>query len=296
MSNESTGAWTVLKLLEWTKKYFADAEVDQPRLCAEVLLAHTLKCQRIELYTRFDYTPSPDELTNYRQSVKRASQHEPTAYLVGSREFYSVQFKVTKDVLIPRPETEQLVAEAEAHLKTLDRPGLMWDICTGSGCVAIATALQVSNVTVLASDICPQAVAVAQTNAETHSVADRVSCGVADLVNIPENCPDFQDRQFDVITVNPPYVGDNDPIGVSVKHEPPAALFSGPDGLNCIRKLLPQIPQMLLPGGMFALEFGAEQHQAIIALIADIDQFDTPIILKDHQDIERTITVRRIAQ
>ena len=294
MSNDSTAPWTVLRLLEWTKKYFAESDVDQPRLCAEVLLASVLGCQRIELYTRFDYSPDPEQLTAYRQLVKRASDHEPTAYLVGEREFYSLKLKVTSDVLIPRPETEQLVAEAEAHLKTLGRPGLMWDICTGSGCVAVATAVQVSDVHVLASDICPKAVAVAQSNIETHKLTDRVRCGLADLASIPDNCGDLAGKQFDVITANPPYVSDGDTVARSVEHEPRAALFSGSDGLDCIRKLLPQIPPLLQTGGVFVMEFGLGQHDAITALIAGIDQFGHPEIGKDHQGIERTIVVPRV--
>jgi len=293
MSNESERSWTVLKLLEWTKKYFAEADVDEPRLCAEVLLAHVLGCQRIELYTRFDYTPVPEQLAAYRRLVKRAADHEPTAYLVGSREFYSLKFKVTPDVLIPRPETEQLVAEAEAHLKTLKRPGLMWDICTGSGCVAIATARQVDDLHVLATDICPRAVALARANAEAHNVTSRLRCGKADLAEIPADCDDLHSRKFDVITANPPYVANGETVGKSVEHEPRAALYAGPDGLDCIRKLLPQAPPLLQTGGVFVMEFGMGQQDSIAALIAEIDQFTEPRILKDHQGIERTVVASR---
>ena len=293
MRNESAAPWTVLKLLEWTKQYFAEADVDEPRLCAEVLLAHVMECRRIELYTRFDYAPAPAQLAAYRKLVKRASEHEPTAYLVGSREFYSLKFKVTPDVLIPRPETEQLVAEAESHLKTLKHPGLMWDICTGSGCVAIATARQVDDLHVLATDICPQAVALARVNAEAHNVTSRLRCGVADLAEVPDDCSDLRDRKFDVITANPPYVADGDTVGASVKHEPRAALYAGSDGLDCIRKLLPQVPPHLQGGGIFVMEFGLGQQDPIAALIAEIDQFDQPRILKDHQGIQRTVVVAR---
>ena len=294
MSNESERSWTVLKLLEWTRKYFAEAGVDEPRLCAEVLLAHVLGCQRIELYTRFDYTPVPEQLAVYRQFVKRAADHEPTAYLVGSREFYSLKFQVTPNVLIPRPETEQLVAEAEAHLKTLNRPGLMWDICTGSGCVAIATARQIDDLHVLATDICPRAVALARANAEAHNVTSRLRCGVADLAEIPADCGDLRDRKFDVITANPPYVADGDTVGESLKHEPRAALYAGSDGLDCIRKLLPQVPPLLQTRGVFVMEFGMGQQDSIAALIAEIGQFTEPRILKDHQGIERTVVVARV--
>ena len=280
-------------MLEWTRKYFTEAQVDQPRLCAEVLLARVLGCERIELYTRFDYSPNPEELANYRQLVKRASQHEPTAYLVGSREFYSIKFKVTGDVLIPRPETEQLVAEAEAHLKTLGRPGLMWDICTGSGCVAVATAVQVDDVRVLASDICPKAVAVAKENIETHGLGGRISCGVSDMATVPDGCEEFGGKTFDVITANPPYVAEGDQVGASVRHEPRGALYSGDAGLDCIRKLLPQIPPFLSGGGLFVMEFGQGQQDPIVAILAEIGQFAQPRILKDHQGIARTVVVSR---
>jgi len=294
MSNESERPWTVLKLLEWTKKYFAEADVDEPRLCAEVLLAHVLGCRRIELYTRFDHAPAPEQLAAYRQLVKRAADHEPTAYLVGSREFYSLKFKVTPDVLIPRPETEQLVAEAEAHLKTLKHPGLMWDICTGSGCVAIATAVQVDDLHVLATDICPQAVALTRTNAEAHNVSSHLRCRKADLAEVPADCSDLRNRKFDVITANPPYVADGDTVAESVEHEPRAALYAGSDGLDCIRKLLPRVPPLLQDGGIFVMEFGLGQQDPIAALIAEIDQFAEPRILKDHQSIERTVVVARV--
>jgi len=293
MSDESGRPWTVLKLLDWTKKYFAEAKVDEPRLCAEVLLAHVLDCRRIELYTRFDYAPNSKQLAAYRKLVKRASEHEPTAYLVGYREFYSLKFKVTPDVLIPRPETEQLVAEAEAHLKTLKRPGFMWDICTGSGCVAIATAVQVNDLHVLATDICTQAVALVRANAQAHNVTSRLCCRVADLAGLPDDCGDLTAQKFDVITANPPYVADGDTVGESVKHEPPTALYAGADGLDCIRKLLPQIPPLLQGGGIFVMEFGLGQQDAIAALIAEIDQFDQPRILKDHHGVQRTAVAAR---
>ena len=160
MGSENTGSWTVLKLLNWTTEHFTRNQLDSSRLCAEILLAHVLRCQRIELYTRFDYSPTPEELASYRDLVKRAAGHEPVAYLVGQKEFYSLKFKVNSDVLVPRPETEILVAEAAGHLKTLGRPGLAWDICTGSGCVAVTLASQVKDAHVLATDISPQAVAV----------------------------------------------------------------------------------------------------------------------------------------
>jgi len=161
---ETDQSWTVLRLISWTKDYFAKGGIEDARLAAEVLLAHVLECKRIDLYARFEHEPGPDQLAAYRELVARAGKHEPAAYLVGHKEFYSLEFKVTPDVLIPRPETEMLVSEAIAHVKQLSRPGRVWDVCTGSGCVAVAIATQVKDAEVLATDISPTAIEVAAEN------------------------------------------------------------------------------------------------------------------------------------
>lgn len=291
MADEPTAPWTILKLLDWTKRYLAKAQIDEPRLSAEVLLAHALGCERIGLYTRFDQQPPPSVLEAYRKMVKQAADHEPVAYLVGWREFYSLRFKVTRDVLVPRPETEQLVRQAVLHLKSLGRSGLMWDICTGSGCVAVATASQVPDLMVLATDISPAAVAMADENARALGVGSRVRCRVTDLASLGEDCADLKD--FDVITANPPYVAQGDWVSASVAHEPPIALQAGKDGLDCIRRLVPQVGIHLRSGGRLAVEFGRGQTEAICDLLAATGQFDPPHILPDHQDIERTAVATR---
>jgi len=293
MSGESSEQWTVLKLLDWTRDYFDRSGVDEPRLCAEVLLAHVLGCQRIMLYTQFDRIPDPDKLAVYRELVRRAANHEPTAYLVGWRAFYSLKFKVTPDVLVPRPETEQLVCEAETHLRGLGRAGLMWDICTGSGCVAIASAVQVADLRVLATDICSRAVEVARENAAAHDVSSRLRCRTADLATLPDDCGDLEAGTFDVITANPPYVADGDEVAESVRHEPHSALYAGADGLECISRLIPQVPPFLRSGGIFAMEFGQGQAGAVSERVEATGQFDRLRILKDHQGIERTIVAVR---
>jgi release factor glutamine methyltransferase len=265
-------------------------------LSAEVLLAHVLRCRRIDLYTRYDYQPSAAELAAYRGLVARAGTHEPVAYLVGWKEFYSLRFKVTADVMIPRPETESLVTEALGHIARLParagRPVRVWDICTGSGCVAVAVAAQAPQVQVLATDICPGAVAVAAENAGAHGVSARVSCRVADLLTLPADCGDFAEVQ--VITANPPYVAEGDVVAQSVKHEPRVALYAGKDGLSVIRRIVAEAPPLLAPGGALVVEFGCGQGDAVRDLIADIAAFDEPGILRDHQAIERTaVAVKR---
>jgi len=267
MGTNNQEPWTVLKLLNWTKDHFAQVGLDSPRLTAEVLLAHVLNC-------------------------RRAAAHEPAAYLVGYKEFYSLRLAVTPDVLVPRSETELIVTQAAAHLRRLGRDGALWDACTGSGCIAVAVASQVDNVRVLATDVWPAAVAVAERNAAEHGLAGRLRCMEADLLTRPE--ADGLPERFDVITVNPPYVAAGDEVSPAVRHEPATALYAGPDGLDAIRKIVVQAPDVLATGGALIMEFGHTQADAVRDLIADSGAFAEPKILRDHQNIERTaVAVRR---
>jgi len=291
MPSESGTPWTVLRLLSWTKDYLAAGGADAPRLSAEVLLAHALGCKRIDLYTRHDYRPSPAELASYRGLVARAGKAEPVAYLVGWKEFYSLRLKVTPDVLIPRPETEILVSEALAHIHRFAAPQgagpvRLWDVCTGSGCVAVAVASQARDVQVLATDISPAAVAVAADNAAAHGLAASVRCRVADLLALPADCGDFAEVQ--VITGNPPYVAEGDAVAGSVKYEPRGALYAGKDALSFIRRVVADSPKFLAPGGALILEFGCGQADEVRNLMVDSGAFEEPRILRDHQVIERT--------
>ena len=336
--NES---WTIGRLLSWTKEYFERSGVESPRLCAEVLLAHCVGCSRIELYARFTSEPDEPQRTQFRELVKRASQHEPVSYLVGSREFYSLSFKVTPDVLIPRPETEMLVEKAVEHLQKLSgvhvtqqnfdshesgpvdldkvektaaaqdetqaasdaspafkpkpKPryvGNVWDVCTGSGCVACAIAANAPGVKVLASDISPAALAVAEENATKLGLTQQVTFIPADLLSLPADSP-YNDEFFDVITANPPYVAESDPVGESTKFEPRGALYAGADGMDVLRRLIPQVPKKLGHGGIFCVEFGYTQADAVRNLIMQTGEFAEPEIFKDSQGIERIALAKR---
>jgi release factor glutamine methyltransferase len=284
-------SWTVLRLIQWTREYFAKAGLDEPRLAAEVLLAHVLGWERIDLYARFEHEPAADELASFRELVARARRREPVAYLIGWKEFYSMRFRVTPDVLVPRPETEMLVSQAVAHLRSLGRPGRMWDACTGSGCVAIAAARHVADVSVLATDVSPAAVALAAENAAAHGLADRVRCRVADLLEVPDDCGDW--REVDFLSANPPYVAEGEEVAEEVRHEPRVAVFAGVDGLEKLRELVRSAPRFLPAGGKLAMEFGEGQADAVRELIAATGAFDEPRILRDGQGIERTVVASR---
>ncbi len=156
--------WSIKRLLEWTSEHFNNVEVNQPRLCAELLLAHVLQCQRIDLYVKFDTCPEESQLAQFRDLVKRCGAHEPVAYLTGKAHFFSLEFVVNSDCLIPRPETETLVAQAidfcrhQTHRPTVD----VLDLCTGSGCVAIAIAAHVVETEIIAVDNSGAALQIAQ--------------------------------------------------------------------------------------------------------------------------------------
>ena len=281
----SSQSWNVLRLLNWTRDHFTQREVDSPRLAAEVLLARCLDCTRIDLYTRYDQEPSAAQLAAFRELVRRAAAHEPVAYLVGEKEFYSLKFKVNPHVLIPRPETEILVTEAVGCLRALGRPARVWDACTGCGCVGIAIAHQIVDAQVLISDLSTEALAVAQQNVEALGVADRVRCCQADLLDLPAAHAEM--KPFDVITANPPYIRAGETLAAVVEHEPKMALFGGADGLRFLRRIIDEAPALLAPGGVLVLEFGFDQGDDVRDLIVAQDRFDEPRILMDHQELER---------
>ncbi len=293
MADAGAQTWTVLSLLNWTKDYFARAGLESPRLAAELLLAHVLGCKRIELYARFALEPGEQQRAAFRELVARAARHEPVAYLIGGKEFYSIWFRVTPDVLIPRPETEMLVSEALSHVRRLGRDARMLDACTGSGAVAVATASQLPSVHVLATDASPEAVEVAAGNAAAHGLGERVTCRTANLLELPDGCEAFS--ACDVVTANPPYVADADEVAESVRHEPESALRAGPEGLDVLRPLIAQAPERVAPGGALILEFGQGQADAVRDLIVATGAFDEPRILRDQQNIERTAVAAKQA-
>ena len=157
-------AWTVRRLLEWTTPFFSRKEVDSPRLSAELLLADVLKVPRIKLYTAYERILDENDLAEYRSLVQRAAEHEPIAYLTGIAHFFNLEFEVNRDVLIPRPDTETLVENVLQLVRNqsgLEAPRIL-DLCTGSGCIAIALASRLKHATIIASDISPKAVGMAR--------------------------------------------------------------------------------------------------------------------------------------
>ena len=200
----SDDVWTVGRLLTWTTEWLGARDSDSPRLDAEVLLAHVRGCPRIALYTAFGTPVSDQERGRFRELVKRRGEGEPVAYLVGSREFFSLPFSVTKDVLVPRPETEGLVVRSIDLCKAAAAPRII-DVGTGSGAIAVTLATRLPKATIVATDISTAAIAVARANAEHHGVANRITFVQCDLMSDPRAA-----GPWNVIVSNPPYVREDE--------------------------------------------------------------------------------------
>lgn len=295
MTEEATNSevWTVGRLLNWTTEFLKDKGADSPRLDAEVLLAHARKCQRIELYTAFE-EEAPETLRNeFRTLVQRRAKGTPVAYLVGQREFFSLSFEVTPDVLIPRPETEDLVVRALdlAKERRASEPPAILDVGTGSGAIAVSVAKQCRNCHVTAVDVSAAALEVARKNAERHGVAERITFLESDLLaGVPG------DAQFDLVLSNPPYVASEEmatlPIDVRA-HEPLLALDGGQGGTEVIARLIHQVPPHLHPGGWLLIEVGATNAPQVEALVRDTVELTLQETLKDAAGLHRVVQAQR---
>jgi len=282
--------WTVGRILEWTTQYLQKHGSDSPRLDAELLLAKARGCPRIQLYVQFNEVVPDSQRTVMRDLVKRRTQAEPVAYLIGRREFFGLEFRVTRDVLVPRPDTETLVLELVTEARKFERPRIL-DVGTGSGCIAIAAAVSVPTALVTAVDDSSAALAVARENAARHKTGDRVTFLEGDMF-----APVPPGTMFDFVASNPPYVADGEieqlPPDIR-QHEPLQALRGGRDGHDEISRLLAGAPLVLKPGGKLLVEFSPEQADLILQLCGESPGFREPKILKDLEGRARVLVATR---
>jgi release factor glutamine methyltransferase len=294
-------SWTVLRLLNWTTDFLKQQGSTSPRLEAEVLLAAAKGCERIMLYTAYDEVVAEEVRAKFREMVKRRSEGVPVAYLVGQREFYSLRFRVTPDVLIPRPETEFVVIAALDHLKQRALPSpqppapspMVCDVGTGSGAIAVAIAKHAPTCHVIAIDMSPAALAIARENAAACGVADRIEFVQGDLLGSLPPQPVYA-----VIASNPPYVSESEYAALSPavrNHEPRQALVAGPLGTEVIERLIPQSAERLLPGGLLVMEVSPMIAARVVDLIAAAGRFETATIGKDLAQQARVVQAIRKA-
>jgi release factor glutamine methyltransferase len=272
-------AWTVLKVLEWTTQRFEKAGFAVARLEAQVLLAHTLGCDRVALYTNFNKPLEDDELAGYRALIQRRLAGEPVAYLVGEQEFWSMPFRVDAQVLIPRRDTEAVIEAVLDHYIDARAAELaVLDVATGSGAIGVTLAKELPNSRVVMTDISREAIALARHNADHNQVGDRVDTRVGDLFA----CVAAEER-FDVVVSNPPYVRSGELAGLSaeVRREPRLALDGGADGLDIMRRLIAAAPAHVLPGGLLVIEHGFDQAADISRLIDATAAFEPATTRKD---------------
>jgi release factor glutamine methyltransferase len=282
------------EVLDKTIVFFKDKKIPSARLDTELLLAKALNLNRIDLYLKFDQLLNETEVSNCREFVRRRAQGEPVAYILGEKDFYGHTFLVSKDVLIPRPETELLVEESINWLQkkfTEEESPNVLDLGTGSGCIAISILLEMKNAKAILVDVSQAAIEVAKKNAEKHGVLERCQFIVGDAAEISIN------KKLDIIISNPPYIANED-LNVEdnvKKYEPHLALFANDEGLEKLKKWSAKYAPMLTEKGWMGFEFGFDQkhkvekyfseklNQLSYRIIKDLAQHDRHIVahLKD---------------
>ncbi len=292
--NLAMQTWTIQKLLNWVTDYLTDKAVDSPRLSAELLISDCLGLERIELYTQFDRPVTQQQLDRLHDLVKRVGQHEPIAYLLGKTEFYSLQFKVSPDCMIPRPETELLVDRAVKFLRARNGEQLVCDLCTGCGSIAVAIAKNFANAEIIATDISSAALNIAAKNISAHNLKGRVQLLCGDLFEPVESRPG--EHKFDLIVCNPPYVSaaEFERLGRNVKdYEPKLALFAGDDGLDIYRRIIEKVEAFLKPDAALMMEIGYTQAVSVRELIQQTGIFAEIEIEKDLHNQDRIAIAKK---
>lgn len=314
--------WTIGRILKWTEQYFKDKGIESPRLDAEVLLAHVLEKQRIYLYVHFDEPLQPAELAAYREMIKQRVLRVPVAQILGEKEFMGLTFKVTADTLVPRPDTEILVQAAVERLKAMkgeakapedealadgeeassaanrdeaavdvsQEPLRIADIGTGSGAICLSVLRYLAGTVADTVDISPAARAVAEENAASLGLQDRVTFHTGDLLQ------PLVGMTFAAILSNPPYIPEADIATLAPEvrlKEPHTALSGGQDGLDFYRRLAKEAPAMLVPGGFMAFEVGIHQAEPVAALAKANPLIARTEILPDYAGIDRVVVAWR---
>ncbi|MEN6625443.1 MAG: peptide chain release factor N(5)-glutamine methyltransferase [Candidatus Sumerlaeia bacterium] len=289
---------TVRDALVAGTRHLREAGIESAALDMSLLIAEAVGCDRIGVYLNQDRPMDQAERKRLRALFDRRVRREPIAYILGRREFHGLSFEVGPAVLIPRPETEHLVEAAvewmrEGKLKYELRTGnstpLVADIGTGSGAIAVAIAHAVENCRVIATDVSVEALVVAKRNAERHAIADRIEFRQGALFEPIR-------EELDAIVSNPPYVAETDRATLApdvIAYEPHTALFSGPDGLDCIRELVAQAPHHLRAGGRLWIEIGAGQSLAVQNLLEQTGAFESISFIKDYAGIDRVAQAAR---
>lgn len=270
------------QILKKAQDELKSIDIESAKLDAEVLLAHILKLERIDLYLDRKKILSEDEFNQFNTLLSRRKKREPVAYIIGYKEFWSLKIKLTKDVLIPRPETEGVVELALKHLKEKNELEIL-DLCTGSGCIAAAFAKELPDAKITATDISPGAIEIAQENLKFAD--ERTICLIGDLFEAV-----YISKKFDLITANPPYISPSDfedlPCDIR-QYEPPVALKDPFDGLAISKRILKDAPAFLKDDGLMIMEMGINQAAHLKDYARQNKLYKKVEVAKDYAGIER---------
>lgn len=281
-----TENWTILKVLSWTKGYLFEKGVENARLEAEWMLCSALGMDRVGLYVNYDKPLTSSELTAFRIMVGRRARREPLQYILGSQDFFDLDFEVSPGVLIPRHDTEVLVRET---ITRSPKNARIFDIGVGSGCIAVALAKNLPDAEISGVDSSPEALALAARNADRHGVSLQLLHGSL-FQPVPGQC-------FDLIVSNPPYIPSADLSGLQPEvreYEPRTALDGGVDGLDLYRRIIPEAPGYLKEGGWLLLEMGIGQATDVLGLFGEMGCFCELFTAKDPGGIDRVAGGRKM--
>ena len=286
--------WTIIKLLRWATSYLTSRDIDSPRATGEILLAHALRVKRIDLYLNYDQPLVSEELNAFKVLIKRRIRREPVAYILGIKEFWSMDLKITRDVLIPRPETECLVEVALEMLSENPSPPSkrILDLGTGSGAIVLALASEQPRNVYFASDFSSRAAKLASINAARRDIFGRIHFFVGDWL-----APlDQAKSSFDMILSNPPYIPSQviDKLQPEIhQFEPHAALNGDLDGLSSFRKIIGNAYKYLKPRGVVLLEIGHDQKDDVHQLVSDCGFYENFNHTKDYSGCDRVVWFRK---
>jgi len=286
--------WTILSLIKWATGYFTAHGIDSPRATAEILLATLLNLKRIDLYLRYDQPLLNSELSGFKSLIKRRINREPVAYIIGKKDFWSLELEITPDVLIPRPDTETLVEAALSCLGPADAPpdpaGQVLELGTGSGAIVLALASERPAYRYIATDISLCSLQVARKNARRHQLDAAVQFVAGNWLD-----PFSPDRPvFDMIVSNPPYIPSGDIPGLQPevsRFEPMLALDGRSDGLHAIRRIIFSAHSLLKPQGVLLLEMGFNQKSAVAEVIQECGRYPRFHFLKDYAGHNRVVVI-----
>ena len=296
--------YTVSEILDKVTSYLKRKGIPEPRIDAEVLLAHVLEIERLEIYLNLDCRVTEKKLSAYKKLIERRVRREPVAFIVGYKEFMGLKFFLNKDVLIPRPETEILVEKVIEKVQNIgksksygygrDNSLTIVDLCTGSGNIAISLARNIASCKIYAIDISKGAIQVARKNAKFHNVKGKVKFLLGDLFSPLEKLN--SNLAVDFVVSNPPYVKSRDLVQLppEIKKEPLSALEGGNEGLDFYQRIIPEALKYLINGGYLIMEIGDYQRKAVMNLIKKEKQFYPPRLVKDYAGLDRVVMAQKL--